>query len=69
MAKPTTTNSNATAAAFTEAQMQEIRAIVADFLINDEFDVQLNHKDVVDACKVALQDKEVQTSLSEVLKK
>jgi len=69
MAKPTTTNSNATAAAFTEAQSKEIRAIVADFLINDEFDVQLNHKDVVDACKVALQDKEVQTSLSEVLKK
>jgi hypothetical protein len=68
MAKPKTANINATAS-FTEAQLQEIRAIVADFLLSDEFDVQLNHKDVVDACKVALQDKEVQTSLSEVLKK
>ena len=68
MAKPTTTNSNATAS-FTEAQQSEIRALIADYLTNDEFDVQLNHKDVVDACKVALQDKEVQTSLSEVLKK
>ena len=69
MAKTTTTNSNATAAAFTEAQTQEIRAVVADFLMSDEFDVKLNHADVVDACKTALQDKEVQTSLSEILKK
>jgi hypothetical protein len=61
MAKTTQTN-NATAT-FTEAQLDQIRSIVADFLMSDEFDVKLNHTDVVDACKTALQDKEVQTSL------
>ena len=60
---------NTAVASFTEEQKNEIRALIADYLTNDEFDVQLNHKDVVDACKVALQDKEVQTSLSEAFKK
>jgi hypothetical protein len=68
MAKPTTNNTNATAS-LNEDQLEQVRAVVAEYLMSDEFDVKLNHADVVDACKTALQDKEVQTSLSEILKK
>jgi hypothetical protein len=68
MAKPTTTTEK-NASNFSEAQLNEIRSIVADFLMSDEFDVKLNSTDVVEACKTALQDEDVQTQLSEVLRK